>query len=63
MRNVTRFDGSHKAVVSYNKEAGMFRIEFVGLNGSVYDAVSEGQATSFIKAVAVIAAEVGKRGL
>jgi predicted HicB family RNase H-like nuclease len=33
MKNVMQFDGGYKAVVSYDQELGMFRGEFVGLNG------------------------------
>jgi len=33
MKNVMEFDGGYKAVIAYDPEIGMFRGEFVGLNG------------------------------
>jgi predicted HicB family RNase H-like nuclease len=35
MKNVMQFDGGFKAVIAYDQETGMFRGEFVGLNGGV----------------------------
>ena len=49
MKNIIEIDG-YKAVVSYDPEIGMFRGEFVGLNGgadfyaeSVHDLIEEGR--------------------
>ncbi len=33
MKNVMEFDGGYKAVISYDPDIGMFRGEFIGLNG------------------------------
>jgi predicted HicB family RNase H-like nuclease len=33
MKNIMQFDGGYKAVITYDQEIGMFRGEFVGLNG------------------------------
>ncbi|MDR1241872.1 MAG: type II toxin-antitoxin system HicB family antitoxin [Deltaproteobacteria bacterium] len=33
MKNTMQFYGGYKAVITYNQEIGMFRGEFVGLNG------------------------------
>jgi predicted HicB family RNase H-like nuclease len=33
MENIMQFDGGYKAVIAYDQEIGMFRGEFVGLNG------------------------------
>ena len=33
MKNIMRFDGGYKAVITYDQEIGMFRGEFIGLNG------------------------------
>ena len=33
MKNIMQFDGGYKAVITYDQEIGIFRGEFVGLNG------------------------------